>query len=32
MKDNGTVSTYIAQFWTLQSRVNWNNAAFAFHF
>ncbi|KNZ45744.1 uncharacterized protein VP01_7844g1, partial [Puccinia sorghi] len=32
MKDNGKASTYIAQFRTLQSRVNWNNAAFAFHF
>ncbi|KNZ44857.1 hypothetical protein VP01_8757g1, partial [Puccinia sorghi] len=32
MKDNGNVSTYIAQFRTLQSRVDWNDAAFAFHF
>ncbi|KNZ63136.1 uncharacterized protein VP01_11835g1, partial [Puccinia sorghi] len=32
MKDNGKASTYIAQLQTLQSRVDWNNAAFAFHF
>ncbi|KNZ63479.1 uncharacterized protein VP01_11390g1, partial [Puccinia sorghi] len=32
MKDNSKASTYIAQFRTLQSRVDWNNAAFAFHF
>ncbi|KNZ50662.1 uncharacterized protein VP01_4304g1 [Puccinia sorghi] len=32
MKDNGKASTYIAQFWTLQSRIDWNDAAFAFHF
>ncbi|KNZ44960.1 uncharacterized protein VP01_8630g1 [Puccinia sorghi] len=32
MKDNGKASTYITQFRTLQSRVNWNDAAFAFHF
>ncbi|KNZ49437.1 uncharacterized protein VP01_5001g1 [Puccinia sorghi] len=32
MKDNGKASTYIAQFQTLQSRINWNDAAFAFHF
>ncbi|KNZ49393.1 uncharacterized protein VP01_5041g2 [Puccinia sorghi] len=32
MKDNSKASTYIAQFRTLQSRVYWNDAAFAFHF
>ncbi|KNZ53889.1 hypothetical protein VP01_310g12 [Puccinia sorghi] len=32
MKDNSKASTYIAQFRTLQSRVDWNDAAFAFHF
>ncbi|KNZ48204.1 uncharacterized protein VP01_5836g1 [Puccinia sorghi] len=32
MKDNGKASTYISQFRTLQSRVDWNDAAFAFHF
>ncbi|KNZ61495.1 uncharacterized protein VP01_13933g1, partial [Puccinia sorghi] len=32
MKDNRKASTYIAQFRTLQSRVDWNDAAFAFHF
>ncbi|KNZ50806.1 hypothetical protein VP01_4229g2 [Puccinia sorghi] len=32
MKDNSKASTYIAQFWTLQSRIDWKNAAFAFHF
>ncbi|KNZ44330.1 uncharacterized protein VP01_9274g1, partial [Puccinia sorghi] len=32
MKDNGNASNHIAQFWTLQSRVDWNDAAFAFHF
>ncbi|KNZ52359.1 uncharacterized protein VP01_3604g2 [Puccinia sorghi] len=32
MKDNGKASTYIAQFRTLQSRVDWNDATFAFHF
>ncbi|KNZ63666.1 uncharacterized protein VP01_11167g1, partial [Puccinia sorghi] len=32
MKDNSKASTYIAQFQTLQSRIDWNNAAFAFHF
>ncbi|KNZ51733.1 uncharacterized protein VP01_3836g1 [Puccinia sorghi] len=32
MKDNGKASTYIAQFRTLQSRVNWNDATFTFHF
>ncbi|KNZ63596.1 uncharacterized protein VP01_11223g1, partial [Puccinia sorghi] len=32
MKDNGKASTYISQFRTLQSRVNWNDATFAFHF
>ncbi|KNZ51559.1 uncharacterized protein VP01_3904g1, partial [Puccinia sorghi] len=29
-EDNGKASTYIAQFRTLQSRVDWNDAAFAF--
>ncbi|KNZ54216.1 uncharacterized protein VP01_3005g1 [Puccinia sorghi] len=32
MKDNGKASTYITQFRTLQSRVDWNDVAFAFHF
>ncbi|KNZ57884.1 uncharacterized protein VP01_204g9 [Puccinia sorghi] len=32
MKENGKASTYISQFRTLQSRVDWNDAAFAFHF
>ena len=32
MKENGKALTYIAQFRTLQSCVDWNNAAFAFHF
>ncbi|KNZ47399.1 hypothetical protein VP01_6426g1, partial [Puccinia sorghi] len=32
MKDNGKVLTYIAQFRTLQSRIDWNDTAFAFHF
>ena len=32
MKENGKASTYIAQFRALQSRVEWNDAAFAFHF
>ncbi|KNZ47710.1 uncharacterized protein VP01_6204g1, partial [Puccinia sorghi] len=31
MKDNGKELTYIAQFQTLQSRINWKNATFAFH-
>ncbi|KNZ45712.1 uncharacterized protein VP01_7877g1, partial [Puccinia sorghi] len=32
MKDNGKASTYISQFRTLQLRIDWNDAAFAFHF
>ncbi|KNZ57447.1 uncharacterized protein VP01_2155g1 [Puccinia sorghi] len=32
MKDNGRASTYIAQFQTLQSRINWNKAGLTFHF
>ncbi|KNZ63035.1 uncharacterized protein VP01_11943g1, partial [Puccinia sorghi] len=32
MKDNSKASTYIAQFQTLQLRIDWNDAAFAFHF
>ncbi|KNZ48137.1 uncharacterized protein VP01_5889g2 [Puccinia sorghi] len=31
-EDNGKASTYIAQFRTLQSRVDWKDAAFTFHF
>ncbi|KNZ63258.1 uncharacterized protein VP01_11676g1, partial [Puccinia sorghi] len=31
-EDNSKASTYITQFRTFQSRVNWNDAAFAFHF
>ncbi|KNZ46443.1 uncharacterized protein VP01_7258g1, partial [Puccinia sorghi] len=31
-EDNGKALNYIALFQTLQSRIDWNNAAFAFHF
>ena len=32
MKETGKASTYISQFRVLQSQVEWNDAAFAFHF
>ncbi|KNZ47797.1 hypothetical protein VP01_6133g1, partial [Puccinia sorghi] len=32
MKENGKASTYITQFQTLQSRIDWNNTTFALHF